>query len=77
MTKFRLILILGGAVFTGTGVIWFRHANGEPSLPLPRTCTPEAVVLALQQQPLPDYYRHTTDYPVVLDYKKMSQAVVP
>ena len=77
MTKFKLILVLGSAVFTGTGVILFRQANHQLSLPLPPTCTPQAVVIALEKQPLPDYYHHTTDYPVVLDFKKMSQAVVP
>jgi hypothetical protein len=77
MTKFKLILILGSAVFTVAGVILVRQAKNELALPLPPTCTPQAVVIALEKQPLPDYYHHTTDYPVVLDFKKMSQAVVP
>jgi hypothetical protein len=77
MAKFKvLILIIGGGVVTGAGVFLLRETNNE-FLPLPPTCTPQAVVIALEREPLPDYYRHTTDFPVVLDFKKMNQAVVP
>jgi hypothetical protein len=75
--KLILKVVAGTVVAVGSG--WFAYVSSRPqeALALPPSCTPEAVVIALQNTPVQHLEQMDSGAgDVYLDFKKAQKAVI-